>query len=299
MTPTSLKPIIVYVGLVILLSIAPVILMYREANAESELATLLMMWVPAVAAILHRLIARRPIFSQVGWNPVSSLKWIAIAMFVPLLLSVSVVALQSLLGFVEYNQSFLSVENGLVSIKGVAMIFGADPQPVAMFIGNFLLSFLIGNALYMVVFALGEEYGWRGHLQPLLLRRFPFMQAFMLLGIVWGLWHFPAILLGHNYPEYPMFGGLVLMPITCIAMSIAFGVAYLKSKSLWVPVMFHSALNLAASMDDHMIVTKINTLGADIIWTGMWIAVALAIYYMNPIDTKLESISEDQYNAPG
>lgn len=58
---------------------------------------------------------------------------------------------------------------------------------------------------------------------------------------------------------------LVLMPITCIAFSVAFGIAYLKAKSLWVPVMFHSALNLSAGMDDKMIVTKINVLGADLV----------------------------------
>ena len=127
---------------------------------------------------------------------------------------------------IEYNTSFLTLQDGLVSIKGVAMIFGASPQPIALFIGNFLLSFFVGNLIYMVAFALGEEYGWRGHLQPLLLQKYAIKQAFVVLGIIWGLWHLPAILLGHNYPEYPLLGGFVLMPITCIAFSVAFGAVF-------------------------------------------------------------------------
>jgi len=283
-------PIIIYVGLLVLLSTVPFALMYQAADSESELATFLLMWVPAISAIIHRLFFRQPVLKNIGWNPIKSVKWLAIGMLVPLILSISVVGLQVFLGFVEYNPLFFNVKDGLVSIKGVAMIFGAAPQPFALFIGNFLLSFLVGNLIYMITFALGEEYGWRGHLQPLLLQKYSLKYAFIVLGIIWGLWHFPAILLGHNYPEYPLLGGLVLMPITCIAFSVAFGIAYIKGKSLWIPVMFHSALNLAADMDDKMIITKKNVLGADLVWTGMWIIVAFVIYYSNSSNLKKKTI---------
>jgi len=273
-------PIVFYICLLVLLSTAPLVMMYKAGDTESDLATFLFMWVPAISAILHRLITRKSIFKNVGWNPIKSVKWLAMAMFVPLILSISVVGLQVALGFVEYNPNFLTLQDGQVSIKGIAMIFGAAPQPVALFIGNFLLSFFVGNLIYMITFALGEEYGWRGHLQPLLLQKYSLKHAFIVLGIIWGLWHFPAILLGHNYPDYPLLGAFVLMPITCIAFSVAFGIAYIKAKSLWVPVMFHSALNLAAEMDDKMIVTKINVLGADIVWTGMWVILAFVLYYL-------------------
>ena len=78
------------------------------------------------------------------------------------------------------------------------------------------------------------------------------------------------------------------MPITCIAFSVAFGIAYLKAKSLWVPVMFHSALNLAAGMDDKMITTKTNVVGADLVWTVMWITVALVLYFSTSTILKNE-----------
>ncbi len=267
-------PIITYVTLVFVLSIAPYLLMYQAGDSESDWVILLM-WVPALAAIANRLLTKQSLLKAVYWNPIKSVKWLAIAMLVPLLISFVCVGLQVVFGFVEFNPHFLVMENGELQVHGIAMIFGADPQPPILFIGNFLLSFFVGNLIYMIVFALGEEYGWRAHLQPLLLKKYSERQTFVIVGIIWGLWHFPGILLGHNYPEYPVLGGLLLMPITCIAFSFAFGTACMKAKSVWVPIMFHSALNLSSNMDDKMITTKTNVLGADLIWTGLWILTAI------------------------
>lgn len=281
-------PIITYVMLVFVLSIPPYILMYQASDSESDWAILLM-WVPALAAIASRLLTRQSLLKEVHWNPIKSVKWMAIAMIMPLLISFVCVGLQVVFGFVEFNPDFLVMKDGELQVRGIAMIFGAEPQPLILFMGNFLLSFFVGNLIYMIVFALGEEYGWRAHLQTLLLKRYSVKMVFVLVGIIWGLWHFPGILLGHNYPAYPVLGGLILMPIICIAFSFAFGIAYMKAKSVWVPVMFHSALNLSSSMDDKMILTKTNVLGADLIWTGLWILAA--IYFSFQLRSASRSIA--------
>ena len=44
-------------------------------------------------------------------------------------------------------------------------------------------------------FALGEEIGWRGLLQDFLEFKYGFQTATILTGLVWGLWHVPAILI--------------------------------------------------------------------------------------------------------
>lgn len=48
------------------------------------------------------------------------------------------------------------------------------------------------------LFAFGEEYGWRGVLAEEL-RPLGAVRANLLTGVLWGLWHAPIILFGHNY----------------------------------------------------------------------------------------------------
>jgi membrane protease YdiL (CAAX protease family) len=52
-------------------------------------------------------------------------------------------------------------------------------------------------ALLLMMLFLGpiEEFGWRGVAQPLLQRRMAPIWAGMLIGAVWGLWHWPAFFL--------------------------------------------------------------------------------------------------------
>ena len=78
------------------------------------------------------------------------------------------------------------------------------------------LSIVLGPFINLI-FGLGEEVGWRGFLLPRLLHLGK-ARAYLLLGVIWGLWHAPLILAGFNYPGDPA-GGIVMM---CI-LSVAFG----------------------------------------------------------------------------
>ena len=42
----------------------------------------------------------------------------------------------------------------------------------------------------LVVFPLGEEFGWRGFAYPRLTKRFGLTTGALIVGVVWGLWHF-------------------------------------------------------------------------------------------------------------
>lgn len=55
---------------------------------------------------------------------------------------------------------------------------------------HFLLS--LGTTLFLDVGGLFEENGWRGFALPLLLQRFSPLKATLILGFLWGLWHFPV-----------------------------------------------------------------------------------------------------------
>ncbi len=94
--------------------------------------------------------------------------------------------------------------------------------------------------------AFGEEWGWRGYLLPQLL---PLGQwpALLISGVIWGLWHAPLILLGYNYPQYPLSGWL-LMIVFCVLLGILLGWTRLATGSVWPAVIGHAAINGAAGM---------------------------------------------------
>jgi membrane protease YdiL (CAAX protease family) len=109
--------------------------------------------------------------------------------------------------------------------------------------------FLVGQVVQAILFAplinalftFGEEWGWRGWLLPRLL---PLGQwrALVLSGAIWGLWHAPLTLQGHNYPTHP-FLGVLFMTVLCVLMGILLGWLRLASGSVWPAVIAHGSLN--------------------------------------------------------
>ena len=105
-----------------------------------------------------------------------------------------------------------------------------------------LLTGITINAL----FAFGEEYGWRNYLVHAL-REHKFWAAALFIGVVWGLWHFPLILMGHNYPNEPRWG-VLLMVAFCVLMGIIELYFVLKTKSMIVAAVMHGTINALAGM---------------------------------------------------
>jgi membrane protease YdiL (CAAX protease family) len=84
----------------------------------------------------------------------------------------------------------------------------------------------------------GEEYGWRIFLQDRLAQQYSRFKAVLLVGLVWGFWHIPKILLEGPYSDYPVLGISVYM-ITIILISIPLGIGTFKSKSVWLAAYLH------------------------------------------------------------
>ena len=66
----------------------------------------------------------------------------------------------------------------------------------------FFQTVLLGPFLGILL-GFGEEYGWRGYLQSELIK-LGRIRGVMLLGLIWGVWHYPVIWMGHNYPGQPI-----------------------------------------------------------------------------------------------
>lgn len=62
-----------------------------------------------------------------------------------------------------------------------------------------------------------EEFGWRGLALPLLQRRFAPVWAGLILGVIWALWHIPALLMSgmpqSNWSIAPYFLGIVAISV--------------------------------------------------------------------------------------
>jgi membrane protease YdiL (CAAX protease family) len=66
----------------------------------------------------------------------------------------------------------------------------------------FVQTVLVGPLLGLLM-GFGEEYGWRGYLQSELIK-IGKRRGVLLLGLIWGAWHYPVIWMGHNYPGQPL-----------------------------------------------------------------------------------------------
>ncbi|MBQ3841534.1 MAG: CPBP family intramembrane metalloprotease [Ruminiclostridium sp.] len=107
--------------------------------------------------------------------------------------------------------------------------------------------FLLQLAFSVICFfhAFGEEWGWRGYMMPKLMELMPKPAAIIVGGIIWGLWHAPLTVAGHNfgidYPGYP-FVGIGCMCILCTLMNAFLTLITEKTKSVY-PAAFCHALN--------------------------------------------------------
>jgi len=114
-------------------------------------------------------------------------------------------------------------------------------------------------AYSVIVFfpAFGEEWGWRGYMMPKLMELMPKPAAVIAGGVIWGLWHAPLTVAGHNfgvdYPGYP-FVGIGLMCVMCTVLNAFLTLITEKTKSVY-PAAFCHAVN--------------NNLGFGVLFSGL------------------------------
>ena len=215
------------------------------------------MWAPAIAHILTRLISRegwknlglRPNFRR-GW-PYWLMGWV-----LPGLMTIAGAVVFFLL-FPRYFDSSLTLLRQSLQRSPVLARFSPWVVVAIETVAGILISPIVNSLA-----TLGEEFGWRAYLLPKLLP-LGWRKALLLMGAIWGVWHWPVIFMGYEYgfkyPGYPWLGPLLFIWITFI-LGVFLAWITLRAGSIWPAVIGHAAINGIAGLAALMVTGNPNPL---------------------------------------
>ena len=126
-----------------------------------------------------------------------------------------------------------------------ATMLASAPHPLVLL----LAAAVFGGAINTFA-AIGEEAGWRGYLWTLL-RPHGFWRASAAVGVIWGVWHAPLVVVGHNYGLGYMWWpwmGITMMTLFTLAMSPLLGFLRDRTGTAWAPALFHGVINAVAGL---------------------------------------------------
>lgn len=218
------------------------------------------LWSPALANVATRLITKegrgrlmlRPKFRR-GWR-----FYLAAWLLPPLATSVGVAVYYLL--FPQFFDPGLSEMRKLFAASPPLATWAAAADPWVILLALALLLVMI----YVPIFTLlsfGEEFGWRAYLLPKLVAHFAgasvedstpagrryaaaVCKAALLVGVIWGVWHWPGRLLFNGMPILHLL--LDLVPMCSLSLLLAW--VTLRSGSMWPAAVGHSAYNQALGL---------------------------------------------------
>lgn len=121
-----------------------------------------------------------------------------------------------------------------------------QPLPEPLLWSILLLLGLLAGATVNLLAALGEELMWRGYLWEKLKAQ-GFWPASLEIGLYWGFWHAPLILMGYNYPQHPLLGA-GMMTLFSILLTPALLYVREKGGSILGAALLHGTLNAVAGL---------------------------------------------------
>jgi hypothetical protein len=195
-----------------------------------------LMWVPALATILTIKLVTREGFGITNLRFGSWRPYLASALVAPAAFGV-VYGLTWLLGLGQPDWQLADFYGQMIAAGAPASDM---PSPGIFLPALFVASLFIGPTLNGI-FGFGEELGWRGYLLPKLMPLGK-LKAYTILGVAWGFWHAPLVLVGFNYPGYPVLGVLWMTGLTTV-VGIYLNELTLQNRSSILAGWVHGAFN--------------------------------------------------------
>ena len=213
------------------------------------IVTLVYMFVPmTVALVIKKLIHREPVAGplRISFN---FNKWFLVAWLITPLIAFLTIGISLLFPEITFSIEMAGLyeryKDILTPEQMTEMKTSMETLPVHP-IWLTLIQGLIAGVTVNAVAGFGEELGWRGFL----LKEYSnlkFWKASVLIGFIWGLWHAPLILQGHNYPEHQILG-VLMMTIWCILLTPLFNYITIKADSVLAAAIMHGTLNATAGI---------------------------------------------------
>jgi hypothetical protein len=212
---------------------------------------------PALATFVIQKYIYKEGFKQYGWTfDRKAWKWILFTPLIFLVLTLLTFVIIGLFGnthlIPQFGQIDVSQENVIFRLKELASskikiddIKMPDIPPLLLFLAM-LVQGIIGGSTISLPFMFGEEFGWRG-LMLTETKSLGFLKANAFIGFVWGIWHLPIILLGHNYPHHPYIG-IIMMSLFTISVAPIFAYVRIKTKSILGACMLHGMVNATGAL---------------------------------------------------
>jgi membrane protease YdiL (CAAX protease family) len=162
--------------------------------------------------------------------------------------------IQRLLSFRLINPWVLLVSMALVPISVVFSILislmfgGAIEQFQVSEAFSFHTGFVPVLALLFIA-AVFEELGWRGYGFESLEKRWRFLTASLIFGVLWSLWHLPLLWVNHSY-QYEIYQqspwyALNFYLGTAVLGVIVSWVCHINQRSILAAILFHFIVNLS------------------------------------------------------
>lgn len=202
------------------------------------------MFIPLISTVLvERGLFKKSIRKKLGIGFRFN-KWYVFAWLIAPVLTFSTLVISLIFPEVEYSpdlEGLIERYRDMLTEEQIAEmrseLDSLPVHPIWLMIPQSLLAGLSVNA----IFAFGEEIGWRGYLVRVF-ENHSFIKSAFWIGLIWGLWHAPLILMGHNYPQHPYIGSFAMI-LWCLLLSPLFLFIRLKTKSVFGPTILHGTLN--------------------------------------------------------
>ncbi len=255
----DLKRALIYVAVTFVLTwLYALFVIYPIANGEAlngipaiatQLTVAAAMFFPALGVLLTRLITKEGF--KDAWlklNLKGNIKTYLLAWFGPAILTFAGMVLYFLLFPKNLDLTFSYFT---ASLEAAGAPMETLPIPIGL-----LMAVQCAQAVFMApalnfVTCFGEEWGWRGYLLPKVSKHFSTVPTLLITGIIWGLWHAPLTIIGHNYGlgywGFP-FTGIAMMCLFCITLGIFMSYVTLKTGSCIPAILAHGAVNGIAAI---------------------------------------------------